>query len=958
MSNKEPVDYRVYRDLQDISSINVGNSLIDSETFYIKIADGNFFVDGLNEFSVDQPDFDYVLEYNSSTGQVIANSNIPGDISNIQDEIDILETAITVLTTEVDEIKNQLNELELEQIEDTLNKSNIINWNSTSSEVQASDGTSGDSFGNSISIYGSVAIIGASLDTTGSVYAFNTINNGLTWIQRAKIVPSDGTSGDSFGNSISIFGNLAAIGSYLNNSSGAVYVYGYVNDGTLWSLNQKITGLDTATDDDFGWSVSIWDTKILIGARLAGLSNIGSAYIFDSTDNGLTWTQTAKLVGGDSTSGDEFGYSVGLYSNIAVVGSRVESAAYVFRTINGTTWTQTAKLVGSDTISTDNFGFSCAIQSDFLVVGAYRQNSDTGAAYVFKTGDGGQTWTQTAKLVGGDSTSGDEFAYSLSTDGAFIVSGARDKQNVYVFKTVNNGATWTQLSQLSSSETLSGDDYAWAVSVYNNYLGVGAPNHTTVSPLGASYFFYTDAIDISALETNVNSLLTSINAIGDVDTSTSPPSVGNVLEWDGNDWVPGTGSATGDVIGPSSSTDNAISIYDGTTGKLIKNSSITVSGNILSGISTSSQGLETSTTTVVVNGSTAPTSGQFLTATSDTAAEWSTVAISGTIYYRKVYVAERNSTATGKLAYGNGSTTDTMGAVVTENCELITIAVSTGTNNTIADTFEIYVNNLSVGATVSHTGFTTVLEFSSPIAVVTGDYLNAERIGNSGGGASTVTFECRVPIILDPAFRGPRGDTGTNGTSSIDFGDGVPADPSASDSVYFDQLTGNVYKDNGSNSWVFSFNTGVNVGRILTTSFSNTLVSNVNTANPGINFSGFSTTRILDDLASSITIANNSITINQAGRYSVYARLFQQTTAERPSVGIVWEVNGVRSERYSDSSYIRSFGSDNNSSTTAEDEFQLSVTDVLTLRCQRLANSGTVNVLLGQSIFYIRRIKD
>lgn len=38
------------------------------------------------------------------------------------------------------------------------------------------------------------------------------------------------------------------------------------------------------------------------------------------------------------------------------------------------------------------------------------------------------------------------------------------------------------------------------------------------------------------------------------------------------------GSGTGDVVGPASATDNAVALFNGTTGKLIKNSSLTISG--------------------------------------------------------------------------------------------------------------------------------------------------------------------------------------------------------------------------------------------------------------------------------------------------------------------------------------------------------------------------------------------
>jgi hypothetical protein len=43
----------------------------------------------------------------------------------------------------------------------------------------------------------------------------------------------------------------------------------------------------------------------------------------------------------------------------------------------------------------------------------------------------------------------------------------------------------------------------------------------------------------------------------------------------------GTGDGAGDVVGPASATDNAIAVYDGTTGKLIQNSAVTISGNAI-----------------------------------------------------------------------------------------------------------------------------------------------------------------------------------------------------------------------------------------------------------------------------------------------------------------------------------------------------------------------------------------
>ena len=54
--------------------------------------------------------------------------------------------------------------------------------------------------------------------------------------------------------------------------------------------------------------------------------------------------------------------------------------------------------------------------------------------------------------------------------------------------------------------------------------------------------------------------------------------MGVLKVWNGTEWVESAG-ATGDVNGPSSSTDNALARWDGTTGKLIQDSSVILADN-------------------------------------------------------------------------------------------------------------------------------------------------------------------------------------------------------------------------------------------------------------------------------------------------------------------------------------------------------------------------------------------
>jgi hypothetical protein len=71
-----------------------------------------------------------------------------------------------------------------------------------------------------------------------------------------------------------------------------------------------------------------------------------------------------------------------------------------------------------------------------------------------------------------------------------------------------------------------------------------------------------------------------LSALGDVVITT--PSSGQSLSYNGTNWVNGSGSS-GDVTGAASSTDNAITRFDGTTGKIIQNSTVTLddTGNIV-----------------------------------------------------------------------------------------------------------------------------------------------------------------------------------------------------------------------------------------------------------------------------------------------------------------------------------------------------------------------------------------
>ena len=306
-------------------------------------------------------------------------------------------------------------------------------------KLTASDAAAGDMFGrtaNSLALSGGTAVIGAYLSddagaNSGSVYIF--VDDGTGWSEQAKLTASDAAPVDLFGYAVSISGDTVAIGSFHDDGQepdvGSVYVYER-SSGT-WPETAKLRAGDGAEGDWLGRAVAMSGNSIVAGARKHAHRAVdaGAAYIFRF--DGTSWAQEAELNANDGAAGDYLGVSVGIDGDVAVVGAPLadvggpdSGAAYVFRW-DGTSWSQEAKLVASDGDRRDWLGFSVGISGDTVVVGAHRKGPgrDKGAVYVFRFD--GITWSQEAKLTASDAKANDAFGFSVAIDGETVVVGAR-----------------------------------------------------------------------------------------------------------------------------------------------------------------------------------------------------------------------------------------------------------------------------------------------------------------------------------------------------------------------------------------------------------------------------------------------------------------------------------------------------------------------------------------------------
>jgi hypothetical protein len=219
----------------------------------------------------------------------------------------------------------------------------------------------------------------------------------------------------------------------------------------------------------------------------------------------LAQCQRAKLLSSTAQQGDEFGWSVAISGDTAVVGCYLDDqaasqagAAFIYeRTPSG--WMEVQKLMASDAASSDLFGSAVAISGDTVAVTAPNKKvgslTQAGAAYIFVRGASG--WVESAKVVSNDPSwlggfgnyvtlwQGDRLLVAKYFDGQVAAySGA-----VYVFE--RQGTSWVQTAKLKASDAKESDNFGQSVSIEGDLVLIGAAfvDVAGVKDAGAAYLF-------------------------------------------------------------------------------------------------------------------------------------------------------------------------------------------------------------------------------------------------------------------------------------------------------------------------------------------------------------------------------------------------------------------------------------------------------------------------------------
>ena len=285
------------------------------------------------------------------------------------------------------------------------------------------------------------------------------------YTQVTDISGEPSTIGDGFGEVVSSHANYYAVGSYRQNAeTGACSVY--VEDfGNFIHTDLEPAGLNTG--DQYGYSVDVYSNLVVAGAPGTSF-DAGSVYIFERVDG--IWQNSEVIVPAGVSAGDQFGYSVSIFGALVAVGAPgVESdtgAVYIFQKLDDV-WTEISQIQVVGLPIGSLFGTKVSVYNDTLSV--YTPDGN-GQVYIFD--EDNSAWSQTAIFENDTGPSDEEYGRSLSLNGNTLAVGTAAEYMVVYSRT---SGLWDDGTILVSSDNQSGDLFGYEVSVEGSVLLVSSP---------------------------------------------------------------------------------------------------------------------------------------------------------------------------------------------------------------------------------------------------------------------------------------------------------------------------------------------------------------------------------------------------------------------------------------------------------------------------------------------------
>ena len=304
-----------------------------------------------------------------------------------------------------------------------------------------------------VSSNGRYTAVGEPFFFDGRIAAF-TVVNGVAGFDDLVFAP-EGFRVDNFGSAVAVTNDIMVVGAPVFEPVSEAEKGGlprlraalFERVGQGWSFKQPIDPGNSQEDDQFGFSVDIDGSMIVIGApsdaggETPGQGS-GAVYLFEFDGNSLSMIDKVKPEAAQS--GQGFGAAVAAKADkIAVgspfssVGSAVTGSASLYDLV-GNNLMNAGTVTGSGSGDGDMFGITIDLAGDMMIVGAPENDAagnNVGAAFVFDAAAGLQ---EMGRLTPNDPVPNARFGSAVSTDGIASVVGAPGG----ISEVGNNGAIY------------------------------------------------------------------------------------------------------------------------------------------------------------------------------------------------------------------------------------------------------------------------------------------------------------------------------------------------------------------------------------------------------------------------------------------------------------------------------------------------------------------------------------
>jgi hypothetical protein len=372
-------------------------------------------------------------------------------------------------------------------------------------------GSSGQGFGNEVAISSSMAVADPDA-SSGKVFIYKHSSNGWPSTPSQTLKNPSKASGGKFGTAIATNGPVLAVANTDGHDYSASTLDVYFNNGNSFPSTPTAVIKSPTHSADFGYSLSVWDGMILVGAP--STTGAGYAYLYTfEFGEGVIKTATEKDPA--NLAGDGFGDSVAVLGHTAVVGSPggagsgdtgIVGRAFVYTKSSGSGWPTSPSTSIGDPIAdpTDQFGASVSLStptlgsssSSTLAVGApstaTSAGPDAGTAYIYLKGS--TAWPKKPAVSLADPTSPpSDFGSSVALSWRFLVVCAPGVNGndgaAYIYKRVNT-AEWPKTPSLTLSQPGTTDgsaQFCADASISTSIAFIGASNGDTGT--GTAYVF-------------------------------------------------------------------------------------------------------------------------------------------------------------------------------------------------------------------------------------------------------------------------------------------------------------------------------------------------------------------------------------------------------------------------------------------------------------------------------------